>query len=62
MHYTPFKDHKLLNLCQSRFKKNYSCINQPVTITHKIYSAFDFNPSLELRLVYLDLSKTFDKV
>ena len=60
--YSFFEDHKLLSLCQSGFKKNDSCINQLVSITHKIYSAFDCNPSLEARRVFLDLSKAFDKV
>ena len=60
--YSFFEDHKLLNPCQSEFKKNGSCINQLVSITHKIYSAFDCNPSLEVRGVFLGLSKTFDKV
>ena len=45
-----------------RFKKNNSCISQLVSITHEIYSAFDFNPSLEVRGVFLCLSKAFDKV
>ena len=57
-----FEDHKLLNLCQSGLKKNYSCINQLVSISHENYSAFDCNPSLEVRGVFLDLSKAFDKV
>ena len=35
---------------------------QLVSITHEIYSAFDCNPSLEVRDVFLDLSKAFDKV
>ena len=60
--YSFFEDHKLLNLCQSGFKKNDSCINQLVSITHENYSAFDCNPSLEVRDVFLDLSKAFDKV
>ena len=60
--YSFFEDHKLLNLCQSGFKKNDSCINQLVSITHEIYSAFDCNPSLEVRGIFLDLSKAFDKV
>ena len=60
--YSCFEDHKLLNPCQSGFKKNDSCINQIVSITHEIYSAFDCNPSLEVRGVFLDLSKAFDKV
>ena len=60
--YPFFEDHKLLNPCQSGFKKNDSCINQLVSITHEIYSAFDCNPSLEARRVFLNLSKAFDKV
>ena len=46
--YSFFEDRKLLNPCQSGFKKNDSCINQLVSITHEIYSAFDCNPSLEV--------------
>ena len=60
--YPFFEDHKLLNPCQSGFKKNDSCINQLVSITHEIYSAFDCNPSLEVRRVFPNLSKAFVKV
>ena len=52
----------LLNSCQSGFRPNDSCINQLISITHNIYRAFDANPSLEIRGVFLDLSKAFDKV
>ena len=50
--YSFFEDYKLLNPCQSGFKKNDSCINQLVSITHEIYSDFDCNPSLEVRGVF----------
>ena len=53
---------KLLNSYQSGFRPNDSCINQLISITHNIYRAFDANPSLEVRGVFLDLSKAFDKV
>ena len=53
---------KLMNSCQSGFKQNYSCINQLISTTHNIYCAFDANLSLEVQGVFLDLSKTFDKV
>ena len=53
---------KLLNNCQSGFRSNDSCINQLISITHNIYRTFDANPSLEVRSVFLDLSKAFDKV
>ena len=59
--YSFFEDHKLLNLCPSGLKKNDSCINQLVSLTHGIYSVFDFNCSLEVRGVFLDLSNAFDK-
>ena len=39
-----------------------SCISQLIAITHEIYKAFDGNPSLETRGVFLDISKAFDKV
>ena len=60
--YSFFEDHKLVNPCQSGFKKSDSCINKLVSITREIYSTFDCNPSLEVRGVFLDLSKAFDKV
>ena len=60
--YSFFEDHKLLNPCQSGFKKNDSCINRLVSINYEIYSAFNCHPSLEVRSVFLDLSKAFDKV
>ena len=37
-----------------------SCINQLLSITHGIYKAFDC--SYEVRGVFLDISKVFDKV
>ena len=33
-----------------------------MSIVHDIYNAFDANPSLEVRGVFLDISKAFDKV
>ena len=33
-----------------------------MSITHETYNAFDCNPSLEVRGVFLDISKAFDKV
>ena len=35
---------------------------QLIAITHEIFEAFDCNPSLEVRSVFLDISKAFDKV
>ena len=44
------------------FQPYYSCVNQLISITHNIYRVFGTNPSLEVRDVFLDLSKAFDKV
>ena len=42
------------------FKLGDSCINQLLSITHKIYKSFD--EVYETRGVFLDISKTFGKV
>ena len=42
------------NLC------NNLCINQIISITHEIYKSFD--DGYEIRSVFLDISKAFDKV
>ena len=52
----------LLTAHQSGFQPGDSTINQILSITHKIYSCFDNVPSLEIRAVFLDLSKAFDRV
>ena len=53
---------KLLNPNQSGFRTSDSCINQLLAITHEIFETFDCNPSLEVRSVFLDISKALDKV
>ena len=53
---------ELLNPIQSGFRLSDSCINQLLAITHEIFEAFDCNPPLEVRSVFLDMSKAFDKV
>ena len=45
---------------QSGLKPGDSCINQLLSITHKIYKCFD--DGFEVRGVFLDISKAFDKV
>ena len=56
------KANDILVKCQSGFLPGDSCISQLISITHDIYKAFDGNPSLEVRGVFLDISKAFDKV
>ena len=55
-------EENLLNSNQSGFRPSDSCINQLLAITHEIFEAFDCNPSVEIRSVFLDISKAFDKV
>ena len=52
----------LFNNNQSGFRPNDSCIHQFIAITHNIFSAFDVNTSLEVRGVFLDLSKARRRV
>ena len=55
-----FLANNLLAPNQSGFKPGDSCINQLLSITHEIYSSFD--DGFEVRCVFLDISKAFDKV
>jgi len=55
-------EENLLTPNQSGFRPSDSCVNQLLAITHEIFAAFDCNPSLEVRSVFLDISKAFDKV
>ena len=51
---------KLTSKNQFRFQHGDSCINQLLSITHRIFSSFD--NGLEVRSIFLDISKAFDKV
>ena len=55
-------EEKLLNPNQSGFRPSDSCINQLLATIHEIFEAFDCNPPLEVRSVFLDISKAFGKV
>ena len=55
-----FVENKLISSNQSGFKPGESCINRLLSITHDIYESFDVG--LEVRSVFLDISKAFDKV
>ena len=39
-----------------------SCVAQLLSITHEIYNSFDYNPSVDIRGVFLDISKAVDEV
>ena len=52
----------MLSVHQSGFRPGDSCVHELISIVHEIYNAFDANPSLEVRGVFLDISKAFDSV
>mgnify|MGYP002172651834 CR=1 FL=1 len=60
--YSYLISNNLISDKQSGFIKGDSTINQLLSITHMIQSAFDCDTSKEVRSIYLDISKAFDKV
>ena len=58
--YPFFIQNELISPNQSGFKQGDSCINQLLSITHDIYQSLD--EGYEVRGVFLDISKAFDKV
>ena len=59
LNYIELENINLLNINQSGFCANDSCINQLIAITREIYHAFNSNPPLEVRGIFLDLSKAY---
>ena len=55
-----FEFNHLISHNQSGFKPGDSCINQLLSITHEIYKSFD--DGFDVRGVFLDISKAFDKI
>ena len=55
-----FIENDLISQHQSGFKPGDSCINQLLSITHEIYQSFD--ECFDVRSVFLDIPKAFDKV
>ena len=58
--YKYFIENELISSRQSGFKPGDSCINQLLSIIHDIYQSFE--NGFEVRGVFLDISKVFDKV
>ena len=56
------ENNNLLNPHQSGFRPGDSCVHQLLSITYGIYKSFDANPSLEVRGIFRDMSKAFDRV
>ena len=55
-------EEKLLNPNQSGFRTSDFCINKRFAIIHEIFKAFDCNPPLDVRSVFLNMSKSIDRV
>ena len=56
------ENNNLLNPHHSGFRPGDSFVHQLLSITYDIYKSFDANPSLEVRGIFLDTSKAFDRV
>ena len=57
-----FQSNRLFTRFQSDFPPGDSCIAQLLSIMNEIQTAFDENPTGDVRGVFLDISKAFDKV
>ena len=57
-----FLSNKLFTPSQSGFLLGDSCIAQLLSIIHEIQTAIDKNSTVDVREVFLDISKAFDKV
>ena len=55
-----FTENNSISLNQLGFKPGDSCVNQLLSITHQIFKSLDNGH--EVRSVFLDMSKAFDKV
>ena len=58
--FTFFTENNLISPNRSGFRPGDSCVNQLLAITHEIYKSFDVG--FEVRGVFLDICKAFDKV
>ena len=57
-----FRQNNLFTKCQSGFIPGDSCVAQLLSITHEIYQSFDCSATRDVKGVFLDISKAFDKV
>ena len=58
--YNYFIQNKLFTECQSGFVPCDSCVPQLPSIIHEIYNSLNYNPSVDIRGVFLDILKAFD--
>ena len=57
-----FHKNELFTKCRSGFLRGDSCVSQLLSIVHDIKSSFDCDPIQDVRGIFLDISKAFDKV
>ena len=57
-----FHKNHFFTKCQPGFLPGDSYISQLLSIVHNISSSFDCDPAIDVRGVFLDISKAFDKV
>ena len=57
-----FHQNQLFTRCQYGFLPGDSCISQLLSIVHEINSSFDCDPTIDVRGIFLDISKAFGKV
>ena len=57
-----FHKNELFTKCQCGFLPGDSCNSQLLSIVHDINSSFDCDPTQDVRGIFLDISKTFDKL
>ena len=57
-----FIENELFTVCQSGFLPGDSCTSQLLSIIHEIQKSFDESPPIDVRSIFLDISKAFDKV
>ena len=55
-------NNNLISRHQPGFRPGDSTTNQLIDFVNEIHKAFDNHSSLEVRIVFLDLAKAFDKV
>ena len=61
-YYEYFSNNNIINVNQSGFRSGDSCTNQLSVIVHEILKSFDSSTTLDVRGVFLDISKAFDRV
>ena len=52
----------ILSVHQSGFRPSNSIMHHIISVVHDICNVFDASPSLEVRGVFLDISKIFDRL